>query len=86
MMLPLLVDRRKTLQVSLIVFFLLGEREGAHPLFFQVYAPAEAVPFIKAYITAMNRLNQQSSDWEDRHGACRPRCPHHHSLTGVCNL
>jgi hypothetical protein len=44
-MLPLLVDRRKPMQV---------------------YAPAEAVPFLQGYVAGMNKLNQQSDDYEDR--------------------
>ncbi|KAL6048792.1 3'-tRNA processing endoribonuclease [Balamuthia mandrillaris] len=34
----------------------------------EVYAPATAVPYLKEYVAAMNRLNQESSDWEDRSG------------------
>lgn len=32
----------------------------------RVYAPAEAVPFLAGYVAGMNKLNQQSDDYEDR--------------------
>jgi len=33
-----------------------------------VYAPKSAVPFIEGYVAGMNKMNQESADFEDRSG------------------
>jgi hypothetical protein len=40
---------------------------GPSAFVYQVYAPAEAVPFLAGYVAGMNKLNQQSDDYEDRY-------------------